>query len=184
MIESVAFALAAGCALSSALFVVRSPNLVHAALWLGVTLLSTAALYATLGASFLAGVQVLLYVGGVITLMLFGIMITRKHGGLAVRAESRGQRRGAVAAAALFGVVADAIRRTDGLDAPLGTTTAPYGGTEALGRSLIGEYVLAFEVLSLLLLVAIIGAIVIARRRDPAPVRSLEGRAGPAEVVR
>lgn len=183
MIEDVAFATAAACALASALFVVRSANLVHAALWLGVTLLSTAALYATLGASFLAGVQVLLYVGGVITLMLFGVMITRKHDTIVVRAESHGQRRGAVAAAALFGVVADAIRRTDGLDAPPGSNAAPPGATEALGRSLIGEYVLAFEVLSLLLLVAIIGAIVIARRRDPAPAGDLEPRAPSGEVA-
>jgi NADH:ubiquinone oxidoreductase subunit 6 (subunit J) len=169
MIETLGFGIAAACALASAIFVVRGPNLVHAALWLGVTLLATAALYALLGASFLASIQVLLYVGGIITLMLFGVMITRRHEGIVVLAEGRNQARAAVVAAALFGVVAAAIRATDGLDGPLQPPAMSPETTADLGRSLLGEYVLAFEVVSLLLLVAIVGAIVIARRRDPAP---------------
>jgi NADH:ubiquinone oxidoreductase subunit 6 (subunit J) len=183
VIDSIVFGIAAACALASALFVVQSDNLVHAALWLGVTLLSTAGVYAILGASLLAGVQVLLYVGGVVTLVLFGVMITRKHEGIVVRAESRNRVRGGAAAVALFAVVAAAIRRTEGLDAPPRRVVELTGSTEALGRSLLGEYVLAFEVLSLLLLVSIIGAIVIARRRDPEPAGGSEPRAAHAEVA-
>lgn len=111
MAEVAFFALAA-CALLSALFVVRSRNLVHAVLWLGVTLLATAALYAALGASFLAGVQMLVYVGGVVTLMIFGVMITRRHEGNVVPAESSGGARAAIVSLAFFGLVAWAIHAT------------------------------------------------------------------------
>ena len=173
--ESLGFALFAGAALVSALFVVRSSNLVHAVLWLAASLLATAALYAMLGASFLAGVQALVYVGGVVTLMIFGVMITRKHEGLAAPAESARSGAGIAVAGLLFGAVVAAIRATPGLDAP--DQTLVQRATPAdLGRALVVDHVLAFEALSLLLLVAIIGAIVIARRRDP------EGASRPANV--
>ena len=79
MSGSIAFGLVAACALASAIFVVRSANLIRAVLWLGVTLLATAVLYAMMDASFLAAVQVLLYVGGVVTLMIFGVMRSVKE---------------------------------------------------------------------------------------------------------
>jgi len=160
MIAVVGFGVIAASVLLSALLVVGARNLVHAVLWLGVTLTGTAALYAMLGASFLAGVQILLYVGGVVTLMIFGVMLTRRHDGIAVPAERTSPRRGALVAAALFGVLAAAVARSE---LPAGQTRI---ATEALGVSLLTTHVLAFEVLSLLLLAAIIGAIVIARRRD------------------
>lgn len=166
MTAAIGFGFIAACALSSAIFVVRSRNLVHAALWLGVTLLATAALYAMMGASFLAAAQVLVYVGGVVTLMIFGVMITRRHDGIVVPADSTGSGRAVVVAGALFGAVAWAIRSTPGLDVTL--SAAPVAASPAdVGRSLLGAHVLAFEVVSLLLLAAMVGAIVIARRRDP-----------------
>jgi len=178
MTESIAFGIGSAIALLSAVYVVRTANLVHAALWLGLTLLATAGLYAMLGASFMAGIQVLLYIGGVITLMLFAVMITRRHEGLAVPADSKGRGRAAVAALALFGVVAAAIRATPELDAPRGLGGSPAEiaaaipapvTTSDIGRALLGQHVLAFEVVSVLLLAAVIGAVVIARRRDPEP---------------
>lgn len=165
MTTALAFGFVAACALFSAVCVVRNRNLVHAALWLGVTLLATAALYAMLDASFLAGVQVLLYVGGVSILMIFGVMITRKHDGIVVDAESAKEPRAALAAFLLFCVVAVAVQLTPDLDAPV-ATPSPITARD-LGRGLLVDHVLAFEVISLLLLVAIVGAIVIARRRDP-----------------
>jgi NADH:ubiquinone oxidoreductase subunit 6 (subunit J) len=177
---SVAFSVCAVCALLSALAVVRSSSLVHAVLWLGVVLLTTAALYAMLDASFLAGAQVLLYVGGVITLMIFGVMITRRHGPSEPLLEEPPSAPAAGVAAVLFVLIAWAVLTTDGLDAP-GASPAP-GGAADLGRALMREHVMAFETVSMLLLVAIVGAIVIARRRDaagptvaaqsPPPVRS------------
>ena len=168
MIATIGFAVLAACLLLSATFVVRVANLVHAVLWLGVTLITTAALYVMLDASFLAAVQVLLYVGGVVTLMVFGVMVTRRHDGRVVVAASSGPghgARGALAAAAFFGVVAAAVSRGELVASGVPVSTAD------LGSGLVTTHVLAFEVLSFLLLAAIIGAIVIARRRDPgAPV--------------
>jgi NADH-quinone oxidoreductase subunit J len=133
-----------------------------------VTLLTTAVLYAMLGASFLAGVQVLVYVGGVITLMIFGVMITRRHDGIVAGAESSPPARGVFVASAFFTVVAAAIRSTPGLDVGLVPNVASPAD---LGRVFLREQVLAFETLSILLLGAIVGAIVIARRRDPGTSR-------------
>jgi NADH-quinone oxidoreductase subunit J len=169
MSTSLAFLIVALLALVSAVFVVRSSNLIHAVLWLGLALLGTAGLYAMLEASFLAGVQVLVYVGGVITLMIFGVMITRRHEGLLAPADSGRQAMAMLVALGFFGVVAVAILSTPGLDkaALVPVEYVPVSATD-LGRSLLREYVLAFEVISFLLLGAIIGAIVIARRHDPA----------------
>lgn len=173
-----AFGAVAVCALLSALLVVRSSDLIRAVLWLGITLIATAALYAMLGASFLAGVQLLLYVGGVMTLMVFGLMVTRRHEGIAnTTADTSHPVRGAVVALGLFGVVAFAILKTEGLDAPQAEPVVALTQVD-LGRALLGEYILAFEVLSLLLLASIIGAVVIARRHDPGP--STEPSAAPA----
>lgn len=166
MTETIGLAVIGGLALSSALLVVRAENLVHAVMWLGLLLLTTGALYALLGASFLAGVQALLYVGGVITLMIFGLMITRRHEGLGVKAERSASARGALVSLSLFALLAVATARTDGLwGAP--PADLPLATVADLGRSILGPNLLSFEALSLLLLAAIIGAIVVARRRDP-----------------
>jgi NADH-quinone oxidoreductase subunit J len=177
VIATAGFAVVAASLLLAALFVISATNLVHAVLWLGVTLAGTAVLYAMLGASFLAGVQVLLYVGGVVTLMIFGVMLTRRHDGLIVRAERASRLRGGLVAAALFGVLAAAVARTE---LPAHAAGPPDGVTTgALGISLLTTHVLAFELLSFLLLAAIIGAVVIARKRDPgAPAPATPARTG------
>jgi NADH:ubiquinone oxidoreductase subunit 6 (subunit J) len=146
-----------------AIRVVRTGNLVRGVFWLALTLLGTAVLYALLHAPFLAGVQVLTYVGGVVTLMIFGVMVTRRHDTAVVAIDGRTRLRGALAAGAFFAVVAWAIVRTDlSAFAPVATPT-----TQALARDLLDTYLLAFEVTSVLLLAAIIAAVVLARRRDP-----------------
>jgi NADH-quinone oxidoreductase subunit J len=162
--DPIAFGIVAACLLLAALFVVTSKNLVHAVLWLAVSLGVTAALYVLLQAPFLAGIQILLYTGGVITLMLFGVMLTRRHERVMIENETAPGRRlpGLLAAAALFGVVAAATTRTSGL--PAGPTRMVRA--DEIGRSFLTEHLLAFEVLSLLLLVAMIGAIVLARKTD------------------
>jgi NADH-quinone oxidoreductase subunit J len=165
--ETLAFSVVAACALLSAIAVVRSLDLVHAVLWLGVTLFATAALYAMLGASFIAGVQVLLYVGGVITLMIIGVMMTRRQSGAAARLERRWSEPAALAALAIFGTVTWAVVATDGLDAP---APPPAPSAADLGRALLHDHLLAFETVSMLLLAAMVGAIVISRRRDPGAV--------------
>lgn len=170
MTTTLAFAVVAAVTLVSALFVVRSTNLVHAVMWLAASLLGTAALYAMLDAPFLSGIQVLTYVGGVVTLMIFGVMITRRHDGSAIDAGSVGSIRGAAAAIGLFGVLFAAVWSTDTT-----THTEPaVSTTKDLAKSLFEENLLAFEVASLLLLAAIVGAVVLARRRDPEPGTGIE----------
>lgn len=158
-----------------ALRVVTSRDLVRAVLWLAVTLLGTAVLYALLHAPFLAGVQVLTYVGGVVTLMVFGVMVTRKHDGTTVAIDGTNRVRGALAALAFFAVVASAILRTD-LSALLPAETP---STQELGLALLDRYLLAFEVASVLLLAAIVSAVVLARRRDPLPALTEGADAAP-----
>src|SRR5262249_31395321 len=156
--------IVAACLLLSALFVVAGKNLVHCVLWLAVTLATTAVLFVLLAAPFLAGIQVLLYTGGVITLMLFGVMLTRRQEGVMIENESTPSRRipAAVPGAVLFGVVAGAIRKTDSLPA----SPTRVVSTQEIGNSFLTEHLLAFEVLSILLLAAMIGAIVVARKLD------------------
>lgn len=170
MILDAGFALVALVLLASAMQVVRTRDLVRAVLWLALTLLSTAALYALLDAPFLAGVQVLTYVGGVVTLMVFGVMVTRRHEGTTHDAGSASWLRGLGAALALFAVLTTAILRSK-----LGGGAGADGVTVAqLARSLLGEHLLAFELASLLLLAAMIGAVALARRRDSAPGEAVE----------
>jgi len=146
-----------------AIRVVTSRDLVRAVLWLAATLLGTAVVYALLHAPFLAGVQVLTYVGGVVTLMIFGVMVTRKYDGTTVAIDGTNLIRGALAAFAFFGLVAVAILRTDLSE--LRAVEPP--STQDLALSLLDRYLIAFEVASVLLLAAIVSAVVLARRRDP-----------------
>lgn len=160
MADALFWICAVGLVVSS-VAVVRSRDLVRAVLWLALALLSTAGLFAYLDAPFLAGVQVLTYVGGVATLMIFGLMVTRRHTKAAAEASNDQNVIGLVAALAVFGVLAYAIWNTK-----LPESSVPPPDTAELGRSLVHEYLLAFEAVSLLLLAAIVGAVVIARRRD------------------
>ena len=147
----------------AALVTVTTRQLVHAALWLVVTLGGLAVEYLLLTAEFIAWVQVLIYVGSVVVLLLFGLMLTRAPIGRSPDADS-GNRWAALtvavaAATALVWVVVDAFRATwIDLDGPAA------GSTEATGASLFQNWVLPFEALSVLLLAALVGAIVLSRK--------------------
>ena len=158
------FALLSGCLLSAAVMVVRSDNLVHSVLWLSVVLVLTAVVFILLGAGFLGGIQLILYTGGVITLMLFGIMLTGKQETVQIPNPSEGELSGIGAAAAFLLPTLSAIWATDFAEPSYQTIDA-----KSIGMAVLGDHLLAFEVLSVLLLAAMIGAIVLARRRDPAP---------------
>lgn len=162
------FVLVALATAVSALMVVRTKDLVHAVLYLALVLLGTAVIYGLLEAPFLAGVQVLTYIGGVVTLMIFGVMVTRHHGGASPPAETADGARGLIVALGFFAVLAAGILQTD--FGPMSAVAAP--GPKALARQLLDDHLLAFEAASLLLLAAIIGAVVLARKRDPAPASS------------
>jgi len=171
MIDRIAFGVVALLLLLSALRVVTSKNLVHSVLWLGLTLFSTAGAYLLLSAPFIASIQILLYTGGVVTLMLFGVMLTRRGEDLAIPNESSEGGRALVLSLATFGLFTGAVLKT-----PLPQEAPPFSSSTAeLGREILGPNLMAFEVLSVLLLAAMVGAIVIARRRDPASQRPSEG---------
>ncbi|MGV9845578.1 NADH-quinone oxidoreductase subunit J family protein [Streptomyces fungicidicus] len=159
----IAFLLVGLVTFGAAVITVTTRQLVHAALWLVVALGGLAVEYLLLTAEFIAWVQVLIYVGSVVVLLLFGLMLTRAPIGRSPDADS-GNRRVALAVAvaaagALVWVVVDAFRTTwidlDG---------APAGSTEVTGASLFQHWVLPFEALSVLLLAALVGAIVLSRR--------------------
>ena len=162
MIEQVVFALLALIVLVAGLRVVSSSDLVHCVLWLGIVLILTAGIFLMLGAPFLAGVQLLLYTGGVITLMLFGVMLTHRHEGIGVKVDSSRRLPAALGSIALFFAMAVAIVRTE---LPLLARPDPLPAVE-IGRAFLTDHLLAFEVLSLLLLAAMVGAIVLGRRHD------------------
>jgi NADH-quinone oxidoreductase subunit J len=141
---------------------------VHAALWLVVSLGGVAGCYLVMSAEFVAWVQVLIYVGAVVVLLLFGLMLTRAPIGASDDLDSGPVQRIAAAvvalatAAVLVVVVLDAWRTTW---IELGSGS-PVGTAEETGVVLFRAWVLPFEVLSVLLLAALVGAIVLSRRDD------------------
>jgi NADH-quinone oxidoreductase subunit J len=160
---NVAFALIAAGLIGAAVLTVTARRVVHGVLWLGLMLGVTAILFAMLDASFLAAIQLLLYVGGVMTLMVFGVMLTKGTNGGEPQGQSRSSVRGVLAASALFALVGDAVVTT----IQLRREAAPVGGAINLGHQLLTSHLLVFEALSALLLAAMVGAIVLARPRDP-----------------
>ena len=158
----IVFGLLALVLLACAVMVITSKDAVHAVLWLAVALISTAGGFVLLEADFLAAVQLMLYAGGVITLMLFAVMLTERLEGSKVSIESKGWARGLLVGLAFFGVVAATIFQTEGL--PSASLEAP--DSQLLGELFLTRHVAAFEALSVLLLAAMIGAIVVARRKD------------------
>lgn len=162
----VLFGLLGVVAVGAGVLVVTTRQLVHAALWLVVCLGSVAACYLLLSAEFVAWVQVLIYVGAVVVLLLFGLMLTRAPIGASQDLDAPPVQRvvAAVVALGLAGVVvAASIDTFSGEEIALGDNDV--GGTStAAGDALFRSWVLPFEVLSVLLLAALVGAIVLSRR--------------------
>jgi len=163
MLETIAFALLATLLLVSALAVVLSKNLFHAVLWLALALTGTAGIFLLLDAEFLAAVQILLYAGGVVTIVVFAIVVTERLVGERITQTNRRIGGGAVVALALLGVIVNAV-----LKEPLALTRAPIAidVTKAIGESVLTRFVLPFELLALLMLAGLLGAIYFARPED------------------
>jgi NADH-quinone oxidoreductase subunit J len=142
---------------------VTTTNVVHGALYLVVALATLGAAYLLLAAEFVAWVQILIYVGAIVILFLFGLMLTKAPIG---REALDNQRRGVsalIAVAILAGLV---FLIQDAFDWN-GTRISPSGGTaQVVGQSIFSRYVLPFEVVSFLLLAALIGAIVLSRKDE------------------
>lgn len=156
-------------AVGFAVAVVTTPRILRAAVYLLVVLLAGAGIYVLLGADFLAGVQALVYVGGIVVVIVFAVMLTSAVD-LREPPPALWRRLAAGAASLAFFGAATAAALYSPFAAP-GAPSAP-GNTQAIGEALLdagaGGYVLPFELISLLLLSAALGAIVLARRVQPA----------------
>jgi NADH:ubiquinone oxidoreductase subunit 6 (subunit J) len=148
-----------------ALGVVTLRNLFHCALCLAAALIGTAAVYVALRAEFLAGVQILLYVGAVVTLIIFAIMLTQH---LAEKTIRQTNSQSPLAIVGLLGFAALLIALIVKTPWPV-TKTALKASTSVmgLGKALMGIYVFPFEVISIVLIAALIGTVVIAKKDAP-----------------
>jgi NADH-quinone oxidoreductase subunit J len=165
----IAFTLLAITMIGSAVRVVTTKNVVHAALYLVVVLAGVAAQYILLASEFVAISQVLVYIGAIVVLFLFGIMLTRAELGNSDDLDNgRSQKLiGGVVALLLVGTMGWALWdrwRTDRIDVIGQTTVQLNQTTQQVSDSIFGTYLVAFEVASVMLLAALIGAIVLARR--------------------
>ena len=162
-LETVAFGGLAVLLVASALAVVLTKNLFHSVLWLALTLTGTAGIFLSLDAEFLAGVQLLLYAGGVVTIAVFAIVVTERLVGDRITQTSRQILTGFILSGALL-VALLAVFRRGPLTVPRPVVTGDL--TRAIGQSLLTSYVLPFELLGVLFLAALVGALYFARPDD------------------
>jgi NADH-quinone oxidoreductase subunit J len=167
--QQIAFGLIAVTMIVAAIRVVTTRNVVHAALWLILVLAGVAAQFIVLASEFVAVTQVLVYIGAIVVLFLFGVMLTRAPIGKEVELDNERAQKitGAVVALFLLAcmgyVLADYFK--DRKLALNGKAVGQLGGTTAqISDSIFSTYLVPFEVVSVLLLAALIGAIVLARR--------------------
>ena len=167
MLDTVLFYIFATLTLGGGILTVTRRSAVHSAIWLITSLLGVAGLYLLQRAEFLAGVQVILYVGGIMVLFLFVIMLVNLDQAAKEKRFS-GQKWialacvAAVASQALWFVSKGAGKFTLGQPSIAGEN---LGNSEQVSRVLFSQYLLPFELASILLLVAIIGAVVMAKKR-------------------
>ena len=158
--EDAAFIIIAAIMVMAALNVVTSTNVVRAALSLVIVLAGVAANYILLAAEFTAVVQVMVYIGAVVVLFLFGIMLTRARIGHESDLDHKSKIPSTIVSIALFATLAALLRDAFGR---VEIRTAP-STTEQVGDAIFSTYLVPFEIASVLLLAALVGAIVLARR--------------------
>jgi NADH-quinone oxidoreductase subunit J len=161
------FYLFAGIMLIGGILVITRKNPVHSALALIITLLAQASIYLMLYAPFVAGVQIILYAGGIMVLFLFVIMLVSIERSMKERQFNSQWVVGLVAAAALGGLFIAVYAKGKNIfpNHALRMTIDEAPNTQGVATMLYGQYMFAFEIASLLLLVAIIGAVVMAKKR-------------------
>ena len=145
------------------LAVVLSKNLFHSVLWLALALVATAGVFLTLDAEFLAAVQVLLYAGGVVTVVVFAIVVTERLVGERLSHTSRRLVTGGAVSAALLALLVRALSLAH-IDMPRPPLTGDL--TRQIGMSLLTRFALPFELLAVLLLVGLLAASYFARPEE------------------
>jgi NADH-quinone oxidoreductase subunit J len=167
-IDQILFILVAAATLAAALLVVTSRNLIHAALWLIASLFGISIFYVFLNAGFLAVVQVVIYIGAIAILMIFAIMLTRRV------ADTPGPRFNSnwiwaiLISVILFGTMSWVLSAWPGINGTKPGLSEAFNPVQKLGVALVSPeaYVIPFELASIMLLAALIGAIIVAWERD------------------
>jgi NADH-quinone oxidoreductase subunit J len=162
-LESAAFWGLAVVLVGAGLAVVLSKNLFHSVLWLALALVATAGVFLTLDAEFIAAVQVLLYAGGVVTVVVFAIVVTERLVGERLSHTSRGIAGGGAVSVALLVLLVRAVSRAN-VDVPRPALTGDL--TRQIGTSLLTRFALPFELLAVLLLVGMLAATYFARPEE------------------
>ncbi len=160
---TLAFVVVAAALVTASLGVVLTRNLFHAVLYLAGALVATAVVFLLLESPFLFAVQLLLYAGGVVTILVFAIMLTERLVGERITQTSRFLLNGAVVAAAVFVGLAGFIARAR---QPAPAVTPAEDQVAGLARALVGPFAASFELLAVLLVAALLGAIYLARTED------------------
>jgi NADH:ubiquinone oxidoreductase subunit 6 (subunit J) len=163
MTEQITFAGLAVVLVGSALAVVLSKNLFHAVLWLALALTGTAGVFLLLDAEFLAAVQLLLYAGGIITIVVFAIVVTERLVGERLTQTNMRIGGGALVSVVFLGFVLVVLGKHA---LPQSRPDMPGDLTRLIGESVLTRYVLPFELLAVLMLAGMLGAIYFARPED------------------
>ena len=146
----------------TAIWVVLSPNLIHAAVSLLFTLFGVAGLYVCLYADFIAAAQIIIYVGGILVLIIFGVMLTNNIADPKLSNKSQNQLVGGVFSFALLIMLSNIVFNTNWYVKELITRESTVND---IGMMLLSTYLLPFEVVSILLLAALIGAAMLSRKK-------------------
>ncbi len=162
-LEAAAFWGLALVLLASSLAVVLSRNLFHSVLYLALALVATAGVFLHLGAEFLAAVQILLYAGGVVTIVVFAIMLTEHLVGERLTQTNRQLAKGAIVSGTVLVALLLFLTR---VELPRERPPLADDLTQAIGRDLLTRFALPFELLAVLFLAALLGALFFARREE------------------
>ena len=167
MLELGTFIVLSVLALVSAIFVITRRNAVHSAIWLIVTLFAVGGIYLLQHAEFLFAVQIILYVGGIMVLFLFVVMLVDIDVALKQARFARQWPVALLTTLLLLGLLGYALyNRGQGLNLPARPmVSAPAQNTQAVGMALYQNYMLPVEIASILLLVAMVGAVIMAKRK-------------------
>jgi NAD(P)H-quinone oxidoreductase subunit 6 len=160
-VSTVVFYLIAAMTVGSAAIVALSRNIIYSAFSLLGTFMGVAGIYVFLGADFVAGVQVLIYVGGILVLILFAVMLTHRITDVEITNRSAGRIPALIIIGVFFVLLAQTIRETPWVKVK---QIAHEPTTAKIGELFLEQYLLPFELASLVLLAAMIGAVVLSRK--------------------
>ena len=190
MVDTIVFVVGAVVVLSGALGVILSRNPVHSALMLIMTLFGIAVLFVAQEAHFLAAVQVIVYAGAIVVLFLFVIMLLGVDQAETLETEPIGGQRPAAGVVALASVglivllAVRAVQVSTGAQSVSGALDGEGSNLEKLARVLFTDYLFAFEITSVLLVIAVVGAVVLSRKPAPEDVQARKGAGADVGSVR